>query len=253
MRIAANGALQKTVEALLYDDQSPEAIAGWLRHQQRRLPSVSRDTIHRYIKSPYGRRVEAYRLRRRKRKGRKRSTTGRLADRTFVDKRPAYINDRSRIGDSEGDFVVSGKNGHGVLLVIVDRKARTAFLERILRPACTAVTDATQRIKERYPEWKTMTTDNDILFQHHKELAETLGIKIYFCHPYHSWEKGSVENTNKHIRKTIPKGSDLSRYGKPFIKRLEAKLNRRIMKCLSYRTPTEVLTVHRKRKKRSRA
>lgn len=253
MRIVGDGALQKEIEALLWDDQSPAAIAGWLSRRQKRLARVSRDTIYRYIKSPYGRRIEAYRLRKLRRKGHKRTKVGRLKDRTFIDQRPASINERSRIGDSEGDFVVSGKNGKGMLLVIVDRKARTAFLERILRPTCSAVAEACKRIKKRYPEWKSMTTDNDILFQRHKELERALGIRIYFCHPYHSWEKGSVENVNKHIRKTIPKGSDISRHAKPFIRKLEAKLNRRIMECLTYRTPQEVLQRHRKRTKRSRA
>jgi IS30 family transposase len=98
-----------------------------------------------------------------------------------------------------------------------------------------------------------MTTDNDLLVQRHKEPERTLGIKIYFCHPYHSWEKGSVENANKHIRKTIPKGSDISKYTMSFIEKLEAKLNRRIMECLKRRTPHETLTIYRKRKKRSRA
>lgn len=253
MTIVGDGALQKKVEALLYDHQSPAAIAGWLHKRQRRLTRVSKNTIYRYIKSPYGRRVEACRLRQKQKKGRKRVKTGQLTDRVFIDHRPAYINKRMRIGDAEGDFIVSGKSGKGVLLVVVDRKARTSFLERILRPSCAAVARACMRIKKRYPEWRTMTTDNDFLFQHHKVLEKTLKIKIYFCHPYHSWEKGSVENANKHIRKTIPKSSDISRYTNAFIKKLEAKLNRRIMECLAYRTPSEVLQRCRKRKKRSRA
>jgi len=253
MRIAGNGALQKKVEALLYDDQSPAAIAGWLKKRQCRLPPASRDTVYSYIKSPYGRKIEAHRLRKRRRKGRKRAKVGRLKDRMFINQRPAYINKRTRIGDAEGDFIVSGKSGKGVLLVIVDRKARTSFLERIVQPSCAAVTEACKRIKQRYPEWRSMTTDNDLLFQHHNALAAILGIRIYFCHPYHSWEKGSVENVNKHIRKTIPKGSDISRHANSFIRKLEAKLNRRIMECLAYRTPREVLQRYRKRKKRSRA
>lgn len=253
MTIAGDGALQKTVEELLYDGQSPKAIAGWLKKRQRRLTPVSKNTIYRYVKSPYGRRVEAHRAKQKGKKRHKRARVGQLKDRTFIDQRPAYINKRCRIGDAEGDFVVSGKSGKGVLLVIVDRRARTAFLERIVRPTCATVMEAAKRIKMRYPEWKTMTTDNDILFGRHQELERNLKIKIYFCRPYHSWEKGSVENTNKHIRKTIPKGSDISRCSKRYIQKLEAKLNRRIMECLAYRTPAEVMERHRKQKTRSRA
>lgn len=98
-----------------------------------------------------------------------------------------------------------------------------------------------------------MTTDNDILFQHHKTLEKKLQIKIYFCFPGHMWEKPSVENTNGYIRRYIPKSSDISRYSKQFIKKIEEKMNRRYMKILKYHTPQELLDSHRKRKKRLRA
>ena len=93
------------------------------------------------------------------------------------------------------------------------------------------------------------TTDNDLLFKHHKLLEQELAISIFFCHPYHSWEKGSVENTNGEIRHDVPKGSDISKYSYSFFKKLESKLNDRFMECLNYKTPTEVLAVVRKQKK----
>ena len=86
-----------------------------------------------------------------------------------------------------------------------------------------------------------------------EKLETILGVNIYFCHPYHSWEKGTVENTNKHIRKYIPKGSNISKYSKKFIGSLEAKLNRRIMKVINFHTPDELVRNYRKREKRLRA
>ncbi|QQR54351.1 IS30 family transposase [Candidatus Peregrinibacteria bacterium] len=168
-----------------------------------------------------------------------------LSDRTFINERPNRIEMREDVGDIEGDFIVSGKTGKGSLLVAVDRKLRVSFLEKIFPVTIEEVHEAFLRIQKRFPELQSMTTDNDILFQKHKELEKLLGIKIYFCHPYHSWEKGTVENTNKIIRKDIPKGSDISKYSKAFIQRLEEKLNRRPLKCLNYLTPKEALLVHR--------
>jgi transposase, IS30 family len=107
------------------------------------------------------------------------------------------------------------------------------------------------RIKDRYPEMKTVTTDNDLLFKHHKRLEELLDVQIYFCHPYHSWEKGTIENVNGEIRKDIPKGSNLSKYTRKFLKTIEDKLNDRYMECLNFATPQELIEKHRKRKKRS--
>lgn len=252
MKIAEHGELQKYVDDNLYDDQSPEAIAGRVAKYERHLPRISKNSIRRYIKSIYGRRVEYHRIqqRRKRKRGRKRAQVSKLQDRIFIDKRPKYINQRRRIGDAEADFLVSGKSGQGIILSVVDRKSRVSFLEQILKVTIVNVHRAFLRIKERFPELKSINTDNDLLLQKHKELEKILKIKIYFCHPYHSWEKGTIENTNKYIRKDIPKGSDISKYSKRSIQKTEAKLNRRYMKVLRYKTPQEVLDAHRKRKKR---
>lgn len=124
------------------------------------------------------------------------------------------------------------------------------FIERILDVNIKAVHKAFQKIKKRFPEMRTITTDNDILLQKHKELEKILKVKIYFCDPYASWQKGTVENANRHIRKYIPKGSNISKYSKYFIKKVENKLNDRIMECLDFYTSAELLEKHRKRKKR---
>ena len=252
MKIAEHGELQKYVDKNLYDDKSPESIAGRIKKHEKHLPKVSKNSIRRYIKSIYGRRVEYHRTQqRRKRKWRKkRLKATKLEDRVFIDKRPKYIQNRKYVGDAEADFLLSGKAGTGIILSLVDRKLRVSFLEQILEVTIANVHRAFQKIKERFPELKTITTDNDILLKFHKELEKLLSVNIYFCHPYHSWEKGSIENTNKYVRKDIPKGSDISKHSKQFVKRLEDKLNRRYMKVISYKTPQEMLNDHRKRKKR---
>lgn len=158
-----------------------------------------------------------------------------------------------RVGDVEADFILSSKAGRGILLVVVCRKLRTVFIEQIVNANIKNVHRAFKKIQKRFLEMKTITTDNDLLLQRHKDLEKILNVKIYFCNPYHSWEKGSVENANKHIRKHIPKGSDISKYSRYRIKKIEDKLNHRIMECLNFSTPYEVLEKHRKRKKRRSA
>lgn len=249
MKIARNARLQEFVENELYDDQSPEAISGFLK-QQKRQSFISKNSIYRYIASPYGRRIEYHRDKVKRRGKHKKPRSKPWKDRVFIDKRPRKILLRRGVGHMEGDFIVSGKSGKGVLLVIVDRKLRISLLEQILNPDCRAVTRACMRIKRRYPGWQTLTTDNDLLFQHHKELERRLDIKIYFCFPGHMWEKPSVENANKWLRKYIPKSSDISRYSKHFIRRLEEKINRRILKVLSFQRPEILLKEFRKRRKR---
>jgi len=249
-----NSELRDFVEEKLYDDQSPENIAKRIKKHEKRLTPVSKDSIYRYIKSVYGRRIEYHRSKRKHRRwSRRRRAKEKLLDRKFIEERPKIIEKRRRIGDAEADFLVSGKTGKGVILNVSDRKSRAPFLEQILNPTLDNVSLAFLKIKKRFPELKTITTDNDLLLQHHKELEKLLNVKIYFCHPYSSWEKGTVENINGCIRKDIPKGSDISKYPKRFIRKIENKLQRKFMACLDHLTPLEVISKLRKRKQRRSA
>lgn len=252
MKIVAHPALRTFVEGKLMECRSPQSIAGRIKKCEKYLPRISQDSIERFLKSVYGRRIEAHRkyLIRRRRWRRRRPKVSQLIDRTFIDRRPQIINRRGRVGDIEADFIVSGKDGVGILLTAADRKLRPSFLEKILPVSIENVHHAFVRIKQRFPEMRTITTDNDVLLRKHKELEGLLGVKIYFCHPYHSWEKGTIENTNGEIRKSIPKGSDISKYSKRFIRDIETKINDRYMECLGYMTPNEALQKYRKQKKR---
>ncbi len=249
-KIVDNQALRKFVEENLLDGQSAEAIAGRIKHREKHLPNVSKDTVYRFLKSPYGK-IIGLKLKKKKYR-KKRVKVTKLKDRTFIDKRPKIIDQRGRVGDLEADFIVSGKDGKGVLLVAVDRKLRVSFLEIIHEVTIDKVHEAFERIKKRFPELRTLTLDNDLLFKMHKALEVLLDVNIYFCHPYHSWEKGTVENRNKIIRKFIPKGSDLGRYDEKDIKAVEKFLNDRYLKCLKYATPDEKLRIYRARKKKTK-
>lgn len=251
MKIVHNKKLREFVEGGLYDDQSPPNIAGRIKKHEKHLAPVSKNSIYRFIESPYGRRIEYHRAKRKnRRRGRRRPSLKKLKDRTFIDKRPEFINRRKRIGDTEADFLLSGRSGRGIILNVTDRKSRAPFLEQIIVVTVKNVHAAFKKIKKRFPELRTITTDNDLLLQCHKELGKLLKVKIYFCHAYHSWEKGTVENTNGYVRRDIPKGSDISKYSKRFIRSIENKLQRRFMDCLDHFTPCEIIENHRKQKKR---
>jgi IS30 family transposase len=249
MHIVGDKEMKKFVDVSLYDDLSPQAISGRLKAKEKDILGISKNSIYRYIQSVYGRKIEVHRKNKRRRRKKRIVIHPSIADRVFIDKRPNNINRRWRVGDCEGDFVVSGRGGSGILLVVVERRFRVTFLELIVDVSIQAVHDACVRIHMRIAEMKSLTLDNDILFRKHAELSELLSVPIYFCHPYHSWEKGTVENTNKYIRKDIPKGTNLSKLTPQFIVSLEQKLNRRPMKCLGYATPQEKLDAYRRKKK----
>lgn len=249
-KIVEHQELEKEIITRLKDGQKPGNIARRIAKREKHLPSISKDAIYRWLKSPYGTRITNWLWINRKKKGwrRKRNRVNKLDDRKFIETRPQIANQRGRVGDIEFDFIVSGKSGKGILLTVVDRKIRKVCIEKILPVSINNFERAFLRIKERFPEMRTATTDNDLLLRHHKRLEKLLHIKIYFCHPYHSWEKGSIEHVNGVIREDIPKGSDISRYSKQFIQKIEEKINRRPMEVLNLFTPDEMLAKHRQRK-----
>lgn len=249
-KIIGDFRLRAFVETNLMDDQSPEAIEGRLRSVEHSEIIISAYAIRRFIKSPYGRRIEARRNKVFKKKRRFRRPKTKLDGKRMISKRPDKINKRKGIGHMEGDFIVSGKSGKGLILALTDRKVRKSLLEKILPVSVKNVERALIRMKKRYPEMQSITFDNDLLLLEHWRLEKKLNVIIYFCHPRSPWEKPSVENLNRVLRRYIPKSSDVSRFSRRFIKNLEAKMNRRFMECLGFLTPDESYERVKKQKQR---
>lgn len=249
-KIAINPSLQTFVEDHLMDDQSPEALAGRLANIERDIPTTSASAIRAYIKSVYGRRIEIHRNEVFKKRRRRRVPKTSISGKRMISSRPKRIHARKGLGHMEGDFIVSGRSGKGMLLALTDRKTRKSLLERILPVSVANVQRALLRMKKRYPEMQTITFDNDILFLEHQRLEQKLAVTIFFCHPHSPWEKGGIENLNKWLRRYIPKSSDISKYSKYSIAKLEAKANRRFMECLKFLTPDEAYEKELQQKKR---
>ena len=90
---------------------------------------------------------------------------------------------------------------------------------------------------------RSITTDNGTEFARHKQLAKALGTKIYFTHPYASWEKGLIEYTNKLYRQYIPKGVSFDKYTEEQIKHIQYKINARPRKKLGFKAPVQTFFV----------
>lgn len=157
-----------------------------------------------------------------------------------IDKRPKIVDKRRRFGDWEGDFIVSGKSGKGVLLTLYERKSRYVLTRKLTSKNINEIHQTIYELTGGIV-MNSLTLDNDIVFKKHKELSRVLGKPVYFCHPYHSWEKGGVENSNKLIRRYISKGSDISSYSDKYIQMIQDKLNNRPRKCLDFKTPYEIM------------
>src|SRR3989344_3320525 len=241
MKIVGNSILRNYVEEQLAKDWSPEEISGRIQEADKHIKYASRGAIYKFIYSVYGRPLEKHlRCKGKKRKPRGLLPVTKPEGRGFIDQRPKIVENKGRFGDWEGDFIVSGRQGKGILVVLNERKARFTLIKRMVKPNMKDIYkyifDITGGVI-----MNTLTLDNDIIFRRHEELSRLLGTPVYFCHPYHSWEKGGVENTNKLIRQYIPKGSNISMYSDEYVKMIQDKLNTRPRKCLNYKTPMEVM------------
>ena len=236
--------LREYVEKKLRKYWSPEQISG--RIMDDHGIQISPLTLYSWI---YRNRAEggefykylrqSHRRRRKRRSGEDRR--GQMPERRMIDQRPKVVNERRRIGDWEGD-TVEGSKGSGFIATHVERKTRYTVAVKVADKSADTVTKATIAAMKNLPpeKVKTMTFDNGKEFAGFKELERGLDMRSYFARPYHSWERGTNENTNGLLRQFFPKGMDFGTIIQLDVDIALELLNNRPRKCLSYRTPTEV-------------
>ncbi len=230
------------VEALIKQDWSPEQISGRLFKEQG--ISVSHESIylHIYQDKYQGGDLHKHLLcqkKRRKRYG-KQDRRGRIPNRISIDERPVIVNNKSRVGDWEGDTII-GKGHQGVVATLVERKTQYTVLTASKTKQAPQVR---QRIEKALAPHRsrvyTITYDNGLEFAEHQKMAQTLSADIYFAHPYASWERGLNENTNGLIRQYLPKSRPLDNVTQKELKHIMDQLNHRPRKSLGFKTPYEL-------------
>jgi len=170
-----------------------------------------------------------------------------------IDKRPSSADDRSEYGHWEMDLIVSCKGGKGALLTLTERKTRQEIIIRLPDKTQRAVKRALDRLERRLgsefrKKFKTVTTDNGSEFLDFESLqksckSKTLRFRMYFAHPYSSWERGSNENANGIIRRFFPKGTDFSKVSPAKIQAVEDWMNdypRRVLGGISANTAAKM-------------
>lgn len=244
LKVAQNIDLRGFVETQIKDDQSPAAISGRIKNVETHFQPVSTKAIYKFVYSEYGRQIDQhlYQNAVKKKGGPKRGANISIDGRISIEKRPQKVENRREFGHIEGDFIVSGKDGKGVLLVLVERKTRYPFLMYLEKRDTLTVNLAIESLLHGLPV-KSLTLDNDVSFKKHEELSELLRATVYFCHSFASWEKGTVENRNKAIRRYVKKRSDLSKYPITYFAMVQEKLRTRFMECLGFKTPKEMFEI----------
>jgi len=236
------GKMLEKVEEMLGKRYSPEQISG--RLEQQKEPGVSHETIYKHVyrdKRAGGTLYKFLRFGRKKRRKRlsKRDKRGTIPNKTMISERPAVVETKERFGDWEGDTIIGG-NQQGVIVTLVDRKAKHTLMAQSENKSAAAVEKVVVDLLKNTPLPKeTITFDNGTEFANHQKIAEQLGVKIYFANPYHSWERGLNENTNGLIRQFIPKKQNLKELDPKFVKSVQENLNNRPRKSLGFLSPIE--------------
>ena len=232
---------------------SPEQISGrlTLEHPDE---SISHEAIYQYVyshvhKAGRGYMRRGYRDLRRylKRRHKFRVKKGmRRCQRVYrpigpsIDERPKEVEMRRTVGHWETDSMTSQKS-KACLNTIVERKTGLVFVNRMENMTATATMRAVVKrlAKVPAPMRKTITSDNGAENFLYDAVEVALGARWFFAHPYHSWERGTNENTNGLIRWYFPKGTDFATISDESIKAVEDALNNRPRKRLGWKTPLE--------------
>jgi IS30 family transposase len=200
------------VERLIRQDMSLEQASQRLALEGG-LP-ISHESIYLHIYADKRRGGALWRYLRCQKPHRKRYASGQerrgtIKNRVGIDERPVIVEQKSRIGDWEGDTVI-GKNHRGALVTLAERKSRYILAAQVPGKHASGVTAAVTRLLRPHKgKCYTMTFDNGKEFAEHETIAAELDADVYFAHPYHSWERGLNENSNGLLRQVFPQGDGI--------------------------------------------
>lgn len=237
-----SGSVWRQVEELIRQDWSPEQISGRLETEQG--IRISHEHIYQYIYADKRSGGDLCRHLRCQKKRRKRygsyDRRGVIPNQVSIDERPSIVDTKRRFGDWEGDTVI-GRRHRGALVTLVERKSLYTVVGAVCRKTAEAVREAVVAGLTPYKDRvHTLTYDNGREFADHEGIAGDLEARVYFAHPYASWERGVNENTNGLIRQYFPKGRDLTTVRDAETEYVMNRLNHRPRKTLGFRTPYEV-------------
>ncbi len=236
--------LESEVRRMLSCCWSPDEASGRLRREHRgdRKMQLSHQTIYRWLWSNpdvYEDLSDCLRHGRYRRRRSARRVT--IRNRVSISQRPAVVEERSRVGDWEGDTIV-GQGHRGYVATFVDRHSGYLVAMRMRDKRATSLNRAAERAFREVPESArySLTVDNGTEFAKHELLSRRLQLSIYFADPYSSWQRGTNENTNGLLRQFLPKHQDLLDVSPTALAFHVSQINNRPRKRLGYLTPAEV-------------
>jgi IS30 family transposase len=170
--------------------------------------------------------------------------TGPVANMINISERPPEVEDRAVPGHWEGDLII-GARGASAVGTLVERTTRFLLLLNLPNGhSAPEVEHAMRKAIKTLPSSliKTITWDQGSELARNLEFTIATGVQVYFCDPHSPWQRGSNENTNGLLRQYMPKSTDLSKYSRADLRRIQDSLNDRPRKTLGFLKPVEKLS-----------
>ena len=234
------------IRQLLRLKWSPEQIVGHIRRFKLMKRRISHETIYQYIwrdKANGGNLWTHLRQSPKLRRKRYRAydSRGQLANKRHITERPATVETRKYKGHWEIDTVF-GKGSNACIVTLVERKTGFLIIGKIPNKSTASLNKKVISIINRhFDQFKTITADNGTEFHQYPSIEKACNVTFYFATPYHSWERGTNENTNGLIRQYLPKHHNMDMVSQRDCDRIAEKLNQRPRKRHDYKTPEEML------------
>jgi len=214
---------------------NPDEIAGYLK-RTKEAPYVSKTAIYEWLRTSRGERYceHLYSKRKRVKKRRPKAKRVIIPNRIGIARRPVGATNRSRGGHWERDTMMGRKGTPGGLATAQERKVRlvSALKVKSMRPMEHLEADQTI-----FEEVKTLSISRDNGLENREH--EALWIRSFFCDTYSSWQKGSIENANKMLRRYFPKGTDFSGVSQQEVDHAVRLINEKPRRILGYRSSLE--------------
>lgn len=244
---------------IIVDKYSPDAVIGEIRAKGLKFDTmICTKTLYNYIDRGIFANISNKDLPVKRNKKKRNYQKVRIPQKnlrgTSIEERPAHIENREEYGHWEMDCVVGKRGGSGaVLLVLTERSTRQEIIRKMPNKTQESVKRVLDQLeRETYSEiFKTITVDNGTEFLNSKELETSIlepekqRFKLYYAHPYSSYERGSNENANKLIRRFVPKGTDIGDLTDEDVRRIEYWMNNYPRRIHDYRTANDMVALNK--------
>ena len=165
-----------------------------------------------------------------------------------IEERPEEAENKEIFGHWELDTVVGKQKTKAALMVMTERSKGIEIIRKIESKSQECIVRELDKLERRLGAkkfkkiFKTITCDNgcenlDFKGMERSVLTNIPRTQVFYAHPYSAWERGANECANKLIRRFIPKGADISKYSKKFIRYIQHWMNNYPRKKLAWLSP----------------